>query len=321
MNRIYLQDDLPPSIATAVKTWSDRPDAQDSGSDTVYVVVDGAILGAEGMQRMHAAYGVAVQAFEATALADYEDLGLLLWPWRALHDGDALETLRTVMAGKPGVSFVRSKAALPTLCTTLAWLAAAQTQDGIPLYLRIGDTRVLSTLLLHVRPAQEVRLHDVIRAWAWPDRSGRLHSVTTEAMPAAHSAASTLVLDDAQYAVLFDAAEADMLHAGMRDVEAGWRDRRSGAQLHQWLRDLLKKMQALGIKQQKDQWAFVSLALRAPDGFEALPELGETWLRVRSGAAQLPEEIARWTDLQWTALERLAKSIRGTASAPPKGSI
>ena len=320
MNRAYLQDDLPPGTLALVKAWSDRLDAQGPASDTLYVLVDGAILGNEGMQHLRSAYGAAVHVFEATALADYEDLGLLLWPWRMLHAKDELETLRTALAGKPGVSFVCSAARLPALCATLAWLAAVETQDGMPLYLRIGDTRVLGGFLRHVRPAQEARLHPVVSEWAWPGRNGRLRSVVTEPVSAAPADAPTLVLDDAQYAALLDEAEVDMLHAGMRTIEAGWTDKRSGAELHQWLQAVSQKMRALGIFRQKDQWAFVSLALRAPDGFEALPELGESWLRVRSAAAHLHDEIARWDAVQWQALTRLANAKTAAIAISSKGS-
>ena len=106
----------------------------------------------------------------------------------------------------------------------------------------------------------------------------------------------------------------------MRTIEAGWTDKRSGAELHQWLQAVSQKMRALGIFRQKDQWAFVSLALRAPDGFEALPELGESWLRVRSAAAHLHDEIARWDAVQWQALTRLANAKTAAIAISSKGS-
>lgn len=319
MNRIYLQDDLLPTAVAFLAKWNDRLDAQERTSNTLHVLVDGAILGDEGMQQMRGAYGAAVHAFEASALADYEDLGLLLWPWRELFAIDKLETLRKALAGKPGVSFVRSAATLPTLCATLAWLAAAETQDGMPLYLRIGDTRVLGGFLPRVRPAQEARLHVTLHTWMWPGRNGHLQSVQTEAMPTAPPPAPILVLDDAQYAALLDEAEADMLHASMRSVEARWADKRGGSELHLWLKAVLQKMKALGIVRQKDQWAFVSLALRAPDGFEALPELGESWLRVRSATTQLHDEISRWDAVQWQALKRLASTNAAAIAVQSKG--
>jgi len=208
------------------------------------------------------------------------------------------------------------------LSATLVWLAAAETEDGMPLYLRIGDTRVLSSFLFQLQPAQEARLHAAVSHWAWPDRSGGLKRAATEAMPHVQPAEGSLVLDNAQYAALLNATEADMLHASVRAIEAKWIDARSGNELHQWLQALLPRMRGLGITRPKDKWAFVSLALRAPDGFEQLTELGETWLRVRSGATDLNVEISQWKPgVEWQALRRLEGDNAAAAAADPlKGS-
>ena len=321
MNRLYLQDAFPPAMLALVKEWRDKLDGAAPKTDTTFVLVDGAIAGNEGRQRLHDAYGAPVYAFDASVLADYEELGLLVWPWRMLHAKDALETLRIALAGKPGVSFVQSGAGLPALCATLAWLGAAETEDGMPLYLRIGDTRVLSSFLFQLRPDQEGRLHTAVSDWAWPERSGQLHRVVTEARLDVQPAAGSLVLDNAQYASLFDAAEVDMLHASVRAIESKWVDERSGADLYQWLQTLLPRMRALGITRAKDQWAFVSLALRAPDNFESLTELGETWLRVRSGASELNVEISQWKPaVEWQALQRLESANAAAAAVPSRGS-
>jgi hypothetical protein len=219
MNRLYLQDAFSAAMLGFVKEWRDQMDADGPGTDTTFVLVDGAVLGDEGRQRLRDAYGAAVHAFDGSVLADYEELGLLVWRWRALHTKDALEAVRIALAGKPAVSFVQCDAGLKALCATLAWLAAAETEDGMPLYLRIGDTRVLSSFLFQLQPAQEARLHATVSNWAWPDRSGQLHRVGTEALPGAQPDTAGLMLDNAQYAALLDAAEVDMLHAGLRTVE------------------------------------------------------------------------------------------------------
>ena len=321
MNRLYLQDAFPAATLGLVKEWGEQLDADGLGTDATYVVVDGGIAGDAGRQRLRDAYGVATQSFDDTVLADYEELGLLVWPWRTLHAKDALETLRITLAGKPGVSFVQSRAGLPAVCAALAWLGAAETEDGMLLYLRIGDTRVLSSFLFQLQPAQEARLHAAVSHWAWPDRSGGLKRAATEAMPHVQPAEGSLVLDNAQYAALLDAVEADMLHASVRAIEAKWIDARSGNELHQWLQALLPRMRGLGITRPKDKWAFVSLALRAPDGFEGLTELGQTWLRVRSGASELNAEISQWKPgVEWQAMQRLANANAAAAVAPPKGS-
>ena len=309
MQRPYLHDPLPVETLHQIKAWHERLDVQapgsDSDSDSVWAVIDGALLGTQGTQQLQAAYGAPLRAFDDTPLAAYEELGLLLWPWAAMDARDGLELLRTTMADRPGMSFVRiGTGRSDALGRMLAWLAGATTNDDMPLYMRVGDTRVLSSFLRHMRLAQQAHLQTTIREWIWPDRAGQAQSMVIEAAAPLSEPAPSLVLDDAQYAALLDDAAADILHAALSPIESVWRDQRTGAQLHAWLQRVLQRAYALGITRQQDQLAFTSVALRVAGEFEAAPELGETWLRVRSGAAALPDEVERWTPVQWAAVER-----------------
>jgi len=306
MQRAFLQDPLRVETLHQVKVWHGKLNAQAPGSDSVWAVVDGALLGTEGAQRLKAVYGAPVRAFDDTPLDAYEELGLLLWLWSSMDARDELEAMRTVMGDRPGVSFVRTHGGGPDpLSRVLAWLAGGTTADGMLLYLRVGDSRVLNSFLRHMHPAQQAHLQTVIREWVWPDRSGHAQSmvIETDAPPPVESA-PPLVIDDVQYAALLDDAAADILHAALRPIESGWHDKRNGAQLHAWLQRVLQRTDALGITRQQDQLAFASVALRVSGEFELAPELGETWLRVRSGTAALTEEIEKWNPLQWAAVER-----------------
>jgi hypothetical protein len=305
MQRPYLQDPLLGETLQQVKAWRGQLVEQSHGNDSVWTIVDGAFLGSEGARQLRAAYGAPLRAFDETALAAYEELGLLIWPWAAMDAHDGLEWVRTTMADRPGVSFVRIAAGrTDALGRVLAWLAGASTADDMPLYMRVGDTRVLSSFLRHMRPAQRAQLQAGVREWVWPDREGRAHSMVIETEAPLSEPESALVLDDAQYAAMLDDAAADIFHAALRPIESVWRDNRTGAQLHTWLQRVLQRTAALGITRQQDELAFASLALRAAGEFESAPELGETWLRVRSGAASLPGEIEQWTASQWSAVER-----------------
>ncbi|HEY8331590.1 MAG TPA: DUF4123 domain-containing protein [Pseudomonas sp.] len=306
MQRSFLQDPLPVETLHQVRTWHGKLDAQAPGGDSVWAVVDGALLGTDGTRRLRAAYGTAVRAFDETPLAAYEELGLLLWQWSTMDARDGLESLRTVMDDRPGVSFVRIRAGRPdALGRILAWLAGGTTADGMPFYMRVGDSRVLSSFLRHMQPAQQAHLQTVVREWVWPDRSGQAQSMVIQVgEPPLAEPAAALVIDDAQYAALLDDAAADILHAALRSIESSWHDKRTGAQLHAWLQHVVQRADALGITRQRDQLAFASLALRVSGEFETAPELGETWLRVRSGVATLPDEVEHWTPAQWAAMER-----------------
>lgn len=303
MQRPYLHSPLQAEAIEQVQAWHTLLDQDVANGDSVWVVVDGALLGAESAQQLESAYGAPTRAFDGTALAAYEELGLLLWPWALLQDRDALTQLRTTLADRPAVSFVRSGSQVQPLSRMLSWLAGASTADHMSLYLRIGDTRVLSGVLPLLHEAQRARLHAIVREWVWPDREGRAQSMVIEAAAPQVEPAPAFVLDGAQYAALLDAAEPDILHAALRSIEHDWHDSRSGAQLHQWLQQVLQRSRALGITRQADQMAFASLALRVPGEFEAAHELGETWLRVRSGTHALADEIEHWTSNQWRAVE------------------
>jgi hypothetical protein len=50
------------------------------------------------------------------------------------------------------------------------------------------------------------------------------------------------------------------------------------------------------------------MALNAPDNFEALDELKQTWLDVRSGASSLGDRIKRWSDSEWSAIEHFRRA-------------
>ncbi|MEB0058869.1 MULTISPECIES: hypothetical protein [unclassified Variovorax] len=305
MQRRYLQDPLLGETLQQVKVWHGQLGQRFRGDDSVWTIVDGALLGLEGARLLQDAYGTPLRAFDDTALSAYEEFGLLIWPWVAMDAHDGLESMRTVMADRPGVSFVRIAAGRTgALGGVLAWLAGATTADDLPLYMRVGDTRVLSSFLRHMHWAQRAQLQATVREWVWPDREGRAQSMVIESESSLSGPESDLVLDDAQYAAMLDDAAADILHAALRPIESFWSDSRTGAQLHVWLQRVLQRTAALGITRQQDQLAFTSLALRVAGEFEATPELGETWLRVRSGAARLPDEVEQWSASQWAAVER-----------------
>ncbi|MCY1226620.1 hypothetical protein D9M72_388620 [compost metagenome] len=215
MERAYLQDPLPVEQIQSLAEWHRRC-AAEAPRDAIWVIVDGAILGAEGSTRLQVIYGDPIRAFDNTALADYEELGLLLWPLSHLIKKDSVESLRLALSGKPGLSFVRTKDSLALLTYTLTWLTAVVTEDEMPLYLRIGDTRVLPSVIDHLRPEQHAILQGAVKEWVWFDRACELRVVRSDGGPTSPVPAENFRMDDAQYAALLEDAEADLLHAELR---------------------------------------------------------------------------------------------------------
>ncbi|MEJ8827549.1 DUF4123 domain-containing protein, partial [Variovorax humicola] len=210
----------------------------------------------------------------------------------------------------PSLSIVRTLKPVDDLCRLLSWLACASTTDDMRLYLRIADTRVLAGLLRHITAAQRAMLQDTVREWVLADRTGALtRSFSAEASAVSAGAANTgIVLDDLQYNALMQDMEADMLHAELRRTKPHLHISRSGAEIQDWLRTVLGRAKALGLKNLADHAAFAGLALRAAGEFEAAPELADTWFRAKSGACSLNDAIGLWGGVQWQALGRFSNT-------------
>lgn len=307
MNRTYLQDPLPVGKIQSIVDWHHRIASQASG-DTIWIVTDGAILGAEGLEHLRASYGAPVRAFDNSALAEYEELGLLLWPLSRAIEKDSMEALRTVMSGKPGLSFIRTSNSLAFLGHTLAWLTGVVAEDGLPLYLRIGDTRVLPSVIHHLRPEQHAVVQGAVKEWMWFDRDSGVYIARSDDGPASPVPEKACCIDDAQYAGLLEDAGIDVLHVEMRRVLPDTVDPRPSDELHSWLGNCIRRAQAVGLVRLTDQVVFATMALDLPDNFEALDGLKQTWLDVRSGTSSLGDRIERWGDGEWSAIEHFRRA-------------
>jgi hypothetical protein len=303
MDRPYLQNTLTAEALARVTRWHERVKAE-ATADTVWAVLDGAMLGREGSAQLEACYGPPRRAFDESPLADYEELGLLLWPLSALIAKDGLETLRTTLSATPAVSFVRTAASVKVLSEHLAWMAGALTSDGMKLFLRIGDTRVLPSVLSHFRDEQSLIMEASVKEWIWPDRASALRFAKADRILTPQPLTAALELDDAQYNAILDDAAADILHVELRRELPDWRDKRTGSELHEWLQKVLERTSVLGLERLSDQVTFAALALRTAGEFETAPELGVTWLTVRGGSTGLGECIQQWGGREWDALRR-----------------
>lgn len=307
MNRMYLQDPLPADKMQSIVDWHHRI-ASEAPGDTIWTVVDGAILGAEGLKHLRAIYGDPARAFDNSALTEYEELGLLLWPLSRATEKDSAEALRNVMSGKPGLSFIRTSNSLAFLTHALAWLTGVVAEDGFPLYLRIGDTRVLPSVLHHLRPEQHAVVQGAVKEWVWLDRASKVCIVRSDNGPASPVPEKACCIDDIQYAALLEDAGIDVLHVELRRAHPDTMDPRTSAELHSWLEKSIERAKAAGLVRLTDQVVFATMALNVPDNFEALDELKQTWLDVRSGASSLGDRIERWSDSEWSAIEHFRRA-------------
>jgi hypothetical protein len=139
MRRLYLQKPLDAEALRIINAWQQRMDAPPESGDRLWAVVDGAVVGDAGARSLQLAYGEPVRAFDGSPLADYEELGILLWPVAAMSAHDGLAALGQAVDASPSLSIVRTLKPVDDLCRLLSWLACASTTDGMRLYLRISD--------------------------------------------------------------------------------------------------------------------------------------------------------------------------------------
>ncbi|MET3915010.1 hypothetical protein ABID97_001792 [Variovorax sp. OAS795] len=302
----YLQEAFAPEFAQQLVRWQEA-----MGGDSCWALVDGALAGAERILHLSAAYGDPVHAFEATHLHAYDELGLFLWPLASLLERDDAGALLSELTTVPAVSFIATSMPAGPTGDALAWLAGATTTDGLQLYLRIGDSRVLAPALANLTVQQMARLKRCVTAWAATDRAGRLAPlplVATRSGPEVPSTANSIVLDNSAYNSILSACLPDMLHAELCRADPEFIG--AGVQAvsaHEWFTNTLERARTKGASQFPDQVEFTRIARWNSETFENLPELASTWEALRQGGVSLTLLRQQWTDAQWHAIEVLTQ--------------
>lgn len=302
----YLQKAFAPEFARQLAHWHETTD-----SDSTWALVDGALAGAQRIERLATAYGDPIQAFADTHLHAYDELGLLLWPLADVLAHDAAVAILSELMKVPAISFVATSTAAGPTGDALAWLVGATTTDGLQLCLRIGDSRVLAPALANLTTQQMARLKQCVTAWAMPDRAGQLVSLPLAASRSGlevAKAARSIVLDNGAFDSILSACLPDMLHAELRRADpeiigAGVQP----VQAHEWFTRVLERARAKGASQFPDQVEFARIARWSPETFEDLPELAPTWEALGQGGVSLTLLRQQWSDVQWHAIEVLTQ--------------
>ena len=293
----------PLHLAHAVQAMAD---AQPS-SLGLWLLIDAALLDPARLASVLRRNGWPhVNALAHTPLAAYGAQGPQLLELPRDDDevrAEGLRRLATIDPAAPAFSWLASSHSVAHLQACFGYLAQAR-HDGLKLHCRMGDVRVLPTLLATLAEPQARRVAQAISQWQWFDRSGAVvgnwHAAAGQDGVA--DARDHLELDASQFATLLDASEADGIFAQLLETVSQLVPQTDRAAFHQRLQRALEVATRLHVTGNPDRLQFVVLSLTCGDNFYQHPDLSDTWKAVAQGTS-LSSLMKGWSDDLWKALE------------------
>lgn len=297
----YLQHRHHPDLETELTNWLAHPCAPGFQS---WALADVSILGTQILRELERLSPTTCAVLEGSRYTAYDELG----PRLVSIDANTLPFLRKLLSlsdGLPALSFVEIACpdGMPRR-EALAALASVETEDGMEMFCRISDTRVLPAVLATLDRDQSDRLAQSVRRWAWIDRSGRLECQAFEPPTTTEDhVRATLTLNDIQYSTLMRAAEPDILHRLLHDISPEVIPDMPRADVHKRLSALLETAREYGIHDTPDQLQFVTIAWSTSESFHTLSCLETTWGATRNGELRFRDAVANWPDAVWEQIE------------------
>lgn len=265
------------------------------------------MLNPKMLARLERHTSAGVQILETSRYAAYEELGPRLIPLDRLPS-EKMQRFLSASDGVPALSFVEFLApeGIPQL-QSLVWLGEAKTADGMQMYCRYTDTRILPVLLNTLTDDQTAALAGSIRRWAWVNREGRLNqkifaatkAVSDEPLP-------PLSFEDQQFSSLMQAAEADLIFSMLHESSPEIIPQTTPFDIHRRLSKLLDAGRERGIVDAPDQLQFVAIAWSSSETFYQLPCLVPSWENTRSEKGRFPEILKTWEDSIWEQIDALS---------------
>ncbi|RIX78341.1 DUF4123 domain-containing protein [Acidovorax cavernicola] len=291
----------PVRLAHAVQAMADT-----SPSLGLWLLVDAALLDPARLASVLRLNGWShVNALANTPLEAYGARGpqLLELPRDDEARAEGLQRLATIDPAAPAFSWLASGHSVADLQSCFGYLAQAR-HDGLKLHCRMGDARVLPTLLATLSEPQTRRVAQAIVQWQWVDRSGVEvgHWLAADAEEGTADASDHLELDAPQFAALLDASEADGIFAQLLETVSQLVPKTDRAAFHLRLQRALEAATRLHVAGNPDRLQFVVLSLTCGDDFYQHPDLSDTWKAVAQGTS-LSSLMKGWSDDLWKALE------------------
>lgn len=265
------------------------------------------MLNPKMLARLERHTSAGVQILETSRYAAYEELGPRLIPLDRLPS-EKMQRFLSASDGVPALSFVELLApeGIPQL-QSLVWLGEAKTADGMQMYCRYTDTRILPVLLNTLTDDQTAVLAGSIRRWAWVNREGRLNQkIFAETKVVSDEPLPPLSFEDQQFSSLMQAAEADLIFSMLRESSPEIIPETTPFDIHRRLSNLLDAGRERGIVDASDQLQFVAIAWSSSETFYQLPCLVPSWEMTRSEKGRFSEVLKTWDDSIWEQIDALS---------------
>lgn len=300
----FLQNQHAAELAGELAGWLDLAT---SSNCHCFAIADMSMLDEQMLTRLERHASPGLQLLETSRYAAYEELGPRLILMDRLQVGK-LERFLSASDGVPALSFVELHApeGIPQR-QSLVWLAEAETTDGMQMYCRYTDTRILPVLLDKLTEDQTAVLSGSIRRWAWVNREGRLSQKIFAAKKVLNDESSQpLSFDDQQFSQLMQAAEADLIFSILRESSSEIIPDTTPFDIHRRLSNLLDAGRERGVVDASDQLQFVAIAWSSSETFYQLPCLAPSWEIIRNQKGRFSEVLKTWDDSIWEQIDALS---------------
>ena len=164
--------------------------------------------------------------FTTEPMSQYEEMGLFMARLQTHELGleRAVNQLER-FTGLPMFSVIVTSQPQEALAQMLTWLADAHTDDGLSLYLRIGDTRCLPYIFDSVNRTQSNYIASMVDEWHWFGRdaqwNGRIDTRKARAtLPTDYTPPTTPnVIDSVQFDKLIEGGEVDLVYSLISEID------------------------------------------------------------------------------------------------------
>ncbi|WP_066882633.1 DUF4123 domain-containing protein [Dechloromonas denitrificans] len=299
----FLQNQHAAGLAGELAAWLEVPSPQNYRR---FAIADMSMLDTKMLARMERHTSLGIQILETSRYAAYEELGPRLIPLDRLP-AEKMQSFLSTSDGVPALSFVELLASegIPQL-QSLIWLAEAEIADGMQMYCRYTDTRILPVLLDTLTEDQTAMIGGTIRRWAWFNREGALSQKNFAATKAVNDVPlPPLSFDDQQFSSLMQAAEADLIFSMLRQSSPEIIPETTPFDIHRRLLSLLEAGRERGVIDAPDQLQFVAIAWSSSETFYQLPCLAQSWENIRNQQGRFSEVLKTWDDSIWEQIDAL----------------
>lgn len=222
------------------------------------------------------------------------------------RDQVLLRELISLCQSRPALSLLSPRHGVGRLVAVLQWLASIETGDGdAPLYCRFADTRVTSSLLAILHPAQREQLAGALDSWCWPNRLGQeLTCHTFDVNTASTTPPDRLFEVNAQqFAQMLMVAEPDMVFQMLLEKMPDVLPQQDRGAIYLRIASMIKAAREHGLEDLPDLFQFVVVGLTTFDEFHASHVLTQLWRERTTNNQRFYDWLAGWPDEVWMAID------------------